>query len=456
MKNRTFHALSDRLFASLDIATLVYARVLFGLVMLWEVWRYFDQNRIYRYWIEPDYHFTYPGFHWLQPLPGDGMYWLFAGLGLLSVFITIGFLYRVSTVAFFLGFTYMFLLEQGQYLNHFYFVCLLAFLMIFVPAHRCCSVDAKWGLTRPSDTAPAWSLWILRFQVGVVYFFGGIAKINGDWLAGEPLRDWLAGRSHYPIIGDFLTLEPLVMTLAWGGMLFDLAIPFLLLWKPTRVPAILATAGFHLTNAVLWNIGIFPWLTLALSALYFSPDWPRRFFRLPRYRTTPLPVVGWPRRLAITGILLYCLCQVLLPLRHWVYPGDVKWTEEGHRFAWRMKLRSRDGSLDLFVREKGSEVASPVDLGQYLLPWQIDEMASRPEMLLQFARHLGEDLEKRHGKPHSVHAHSFISVNGRPEQVYFPSTLDLSQISVFEPRAEWMYPFHDTPLPRNAHSVVLD
>lgn len=456
MNTQRFRTAVDSLFRPIDIASLVYLRVIFGLVMLWEVWRYFDHNRIYRYWIEPKVHFSYPGLEWLAPLPGEGMPWLFFGLGILSLLIIAGLFYRVATVAFFFGFLYMFLLEQGQYLNHFYFVCLLSFLMIFIPANRCCSLDTRLGITRPSDTAPAWTLWIVRFQVGIVYFFGGIAKMNGDWLAGEPLRNWLEGRSHYPIIGDFLPLEPIVMAMAWGGTLFDLLIPFFLLYRPTRLPSFIVVIAFHVTNAILWNIGIFPWLTIALSAIFFDPSWPRRFFRLPRYRKRATEPTGWFRRLAFTGIAIYVAAQILVPLRHWVYPGDVKWTEEGHRFAWRMKLRSRDGHAEIFVREKGTRQNETINLRDYLLPWQIDEMATRPDMLLFFAKYLKRDLLEKRGKIYSVHAHSFISVNGRAEQVYFSSDWDLAEISRFGRRSEWMYPFQNTPLPMDAGTIALD
>jgi hypothetical protein len=67
----------------------------------------------------------------------------FIVMGLLAAAIAAGMLYRVATVLFFLAFTYVFLLDQVCYLNHFYLVCLYSFLMIFVPAHRAFSVDAS-------------------------------------------------------------------------------------------------------------------------------------------------------------------------------------------------------------------------------------------------------------------------------------------------------------------------
>ncbi len=64
------------------------------------------------------------------------MYYHFLGLGVLAFFMLAGFLYRISAILFFLAFTYVFLLSESRYLNHFYLVVLISFIMIFVPAHR--------------------------------------------------------------------------------------------------------------------------------------------------------------------------------------------------------------------------------------------------------------------------------------------------------------------------------
>lgn len=158
--------------------------------MLWETWRYFSNGWIGAFWVEPAFHFTYYGFGWIQPWPGIGMYVHFAALAVLALLVALGLFYRMSIALFCVGFTYVFMLDQTAYQNHFYLVCLLSFLMIFVPANRVFSLDA---MRRPGgETVPAWSLWILRFQMGVVYFFGGIAKLNGDWLRGEPMTIWLS------------------------------------------------------------------------------------------------------------------------------------------------------------------------------------------------------------------------------------------------------------------------
>ncbi|MEM6337134.1 MAG: HTTM domain-containing protein [Bacteroidota bacterium] len=350
----------DRLFAPVDIASLVYFRIVFGAVMLWEVTRYFQHDWIRRYWIEPAFNFTYYGFEWAKPLPGDAMYGLWFALGLCALAIMVGFAYRAATVLFFLGFTYSFLLEQARYLNHFYLVSLIAFLMIWLPAHRRWSLDARANPKLRTDTVPAWTLGILQFQIAIVYFFGGVAKLNPDWLQARPIGRWLAARGDLPLVGPWLETVAAGYFFAYSGLLFDLLIVPALLWKRTRVLAFFAAVGFHLTNAVIFEIGIFPWFGLAATALFFPPDWPRRFVgwagglvgRIPatpsvgangRGRFSPMY-----RRAILAFVLAWGVVQVGLPLRHWMYPGSPSWTEEGHNWAWHMKLRSKKATATFY------------------------------------------------------------------------------------------------------------
>ena len=260
-------------FQPVDIASLVYFRIAFGALMFWEVC-YYHNRWVQRLWIDPEFHFTYYGFDWIRPWPGSGMYIHFLILGGLAVFIIFGLWYRVSISLFCLGFTYVFLLDQAHYRNHHYLICLISFLMIFAPAHRAFSVDAWHRPSIRSNTVPMWSLGLLIAQVSVVYFYSGLAKINGDWLRGEPIRMFFS-QFDGPLIGG-LSNEWLVYLLSYGGLLFDLLVVPLLLWKKTRPFAFAVAVAFHLTNLWMLKFRFFPWLMIAVTALYLSPDWPRR------------------------------------------------------------------------------------------------------------------------------------------------------------------------------------
>lgn len=450
--------LGARLFAPVDIASLVFFRIGLGAILVWEVVRYFDHGWIGRYWIKPAFHFTYYGFEWVRPWPGIGMYLHFAGLGLLALGIAVGWRYRLSAALFALGFSYVFLLEQAVYLNHFYMLCLLGILLPFLPLHHAWSLDAARDRRLRSQTVPAWVLWVLRAQVAIVYVFGGIAKLNGDWLRGEPMRLWLHERSDFPLLGPLFRHEPTVWGFTYGGLLLDLLLVPALLWSRTRPIAFAAALAFHLLNAQLFKIGIFPWFMLAATTLFFDPGWPRRLLGGRRLATGSRPAGSEPlwttrRRLAAGLLGVFFAIQLLLPLRHHLYPGDVNWTEEGHRFSWHMKLRDKDVAEARFVVKDAAGDTLRVVAPRDVLPrWMIERAMSRPDMVHQLARHIAERERRRGHGDVRVHALVRASLNGRAPQLLVDPDVDLAA----EPRswrtATWILPLADSPLPDPARS----
>lgn len=295
------------LFRPVHSGSLVAFRILFGLIMLWEVYRYFDRGWIERYWVDPVFNFSYEWFGWIQPLSADGMIALFYLLAILSVFITIGFLYRVSATLFFLIFTYTFLLEQARYLNHFYLVSLISFIMIVLPAHRSFSVDAWLSRKKYRQVVPYWTVLVLQFQIGIVYFFGGIAKLNMDWLSGSPMNSWLPRRSDFPFVGNYFELAEVAKFVSYSGLMLDLlALPLLLIRK-TRPWIVIALVFFHFTNDRLFTIGIFPWFMIGALTLYLPPSWPKDIVR---YFADKMPYT----QLCLFSVgLMGGLCRILVP-----------------------------------------------------------------------------------------------------------------------------------------------
>lgn len=441
--------LLGRFFAPVDIASLVVFRIAFGLIMLWETWRYTSFGWVTSHWIEPEFHFTYFGFGWVQPWPGVGMYIHWGVLAVLAICITLGLFYRIAMALFFVGFTYVFLLEQAQYLNHFYLVCLISFTLIFVPAHRAFSLDARLRPSIRSDTAPAWSLGLVMFQVGIAYFYAGVAKINEDWLRGEPMRDWLADSVDlFPVVGPLLTLEWVVFIFIWGGMLLDLFVVPLLLWHRTRPFAFAFAVAFHLTNVRLFDIGIFPWLMIAATTIFFRPDWPRRLLQLPQasrlrdFRPASLRL----QQYALLGFVgLFLAFNVFYPLRHFVYPERVSWTEEGHRFAWHMKLRDKDGESRFVVVSREAERRWLVDPEQFLTSYQAGKMSTHPDMILQFSHYLAERWEENGHEDVEVYALTRVSLNGREPQPVVNPRVDLAAQPRDLQHADWVAPLKPLP-----------
>ena len=419
------------LFQPIDIATLVLFRIMFGGIMLWEVTRYFRYGWIERYWIEPAFNFSYAPFNF-QPLPGNGMYIVWAAMGVLALFILLGLFYRVSASLFFCLFTYSYLLEQARYLNHFYLVVLISFLMIFLPANRALSIDSLLFKKIRTDVVPAWSLWLVRFIIGVPYFFGGIAKINHDWLRGYPLKNWLLGDLDFPIIGPYFTEHWMVMIMSYSGLILDLAVVPVLLFRKTRAWGFAIITLFHLMNDQLFTIGIFPWFMMAATTLFFPPDWPRKLFRWDRKVLQYQPATSAKQKIVLYGLAAFCALQVLLPFRHLLIPGNVHWTEGGHRYAWHMKLRGKAGSTVFYVKNKANGESVEVNMRGYIERWQESKMAGKPYMIWEFAQH----LKKEHalmGLDVGVYVSAYASLNGRQYQELIDPNVDLAAV----PRPTW-------------------
>src|SRR5688500_18895254 len=118
-------------------------RALFGALMFVSVVRFAAKGWIDELLVAPAFHFTYLGFDWLQPLPAPFMHAVFALMGVSALAVCVGAFTRLSALVFFLTFTYAELIDKATYLNHYYFVSLLAFLLIFLPSNTVASVDAR-------------------------------------------------------------------------------------------------------------------------------------------------------------------------------------------------------------------------------------------------------------------------------------------------------------------------
>lgn len=438
----------DRLFNPINIMPLVYFRMAFGAIMLWEVWRYSTYGWISSYYIEPTFYFSYFGFEWVKPLPGIGMYVVFAALAVLAALILVGLFYRMSAALFWLCFTYVFLLDQTRYLNHFYLISLISFLLIVLPAADNFSLDALRRPAQRTTVVPLWTLYLLRFQLGVVYFFGGVAKLNGDWLQGEPMRMWLATRTDFPLIGQWFTEEGMVYAFSYGALLFDLLFVPLVLWRWTRIPALIVSTVFHLSNAHLFSIGIFPWFMIAASVVFLPPKWWARLhvgWQTTSSRENSAQPVTNRQLWVLFWLGVYIGIQVLMPLRHFLYPGDVNWTEEGHKFAWHMKLRDKAATIRFFVTDPQTQAVWEVDPRQYLTRAQINDMAAHPEMILQFSHFLAGVFANNGVVSVEVRVLSSVSLNGRRRQAMIDPQVNLAA----QPRSllasNWILPL-DEPL----------
>ena len=435
-------------------ASLAIFRVAFGVAVTVNSVRYITEF-VGEYYVDPEFHFSYGRLHFVEPLPGNGMYAVYGAMAVTGIMIAVGWSYRFAAWSFFVLTTYVFLADSTYYQNHEYLISLLALMLALLPAQARWSLDARRRPERSSTTVAAWNIWLLRFQIGVPYFFGGVAKLNADWLHGEPLRGWLANRSGVAAIHAVLTNETVVWVMTYGALLLDLSVVWLLLYRRTRMPAFIIVTCFHLMNAWLFGLHIFPWLMIAATTIYFAPDWPeqlgRRLFTLTgrfgavseRPAPPAPPAAGAARRspVLVVFFVVWVVIQVVIPLRHYVAPGPASWTEAGHRFAWHMRLRHKVGTAAFEVTtDEQTWVVDPHDL---LSDKQAHLLVGNPERLAQFARHLSQEYGGA-----QVRVETSVSLNGREPQPIVDSSIDLaSQRLPWWRTPSWVVPL-ETPLRR--------
>lgn len=352
--------LRERLAQRIDGSSLGLFRVIWGILLVWEACRKLPKaTGMY----SPDYfHFKYSLVPFIKPLPEVWMMqteiWIMIIAGVL---LTLGIWFKYTNTLYGIIYTHLFLLEKLYYNNHFYLTILIIFILTFTQADKVYSLS--WFLKRRKGdhsitTVPFWNLAILRAQWVIVYFFGGIAKLNSDWLAGEPVRYWFMNRPDDHMLAFLLHSETFIWCAIWGGLLLDLFGGFALLHKKTRIPTMLVMVMFHGMNHSIFKIGLFPLLAIASLLLFAEPHRPRwiydkivswirkkpasfEFISEEEKKASPLKLGA---TVAIIGFLVF---QTLWPLRILTYNGNTSWTEVGHSFSWRMMLRHKDAYMQL-------------------------------------------------------------------------------------------------------------
>ncbi|HEX5060339.1 MAG TPA: HTTM domain-containing protein [Kofleriaceae bacterium] len=437
----------------IDIASLAAFRIIFGAVMFAGIVRFVASGQLPRIYGEPKFFFTYPGFDWVTPWPVTWMYVHYCVLAVLALAIAAGAWHRIACALFAVGFAYTQLIDITNYLNHHYLVVLIAVQLALLPAHRTWSIDAWRKPALQAATIPAWIVWLLRFQTGVVYVFAGLAKAKSDWLLhGQPLNTWLAARTETPLIGRFFDEPSVALAMSWAGFLFDTTIVFWLSWARTRIPAYVALIAFHGLTGYLFMIGMFPLIMTSAALIFFPPDWPRTLLHRIRLARFAVPRGGAvaplsPRvsRVVAAAIAIHVIVQVALPLRHVVYPGAVLWNEDGMRFAWHVMIREKHGAVT-FVAELDGGKQLEIPPSTYLTWRQEREMAGQPDLILQLAHRIGSDLVAQGHRDVRVRAVTSVSLNGRAPAPLIDPAVDLLGVRDIGER-KWVLAAPDTDPP---------
>lgn len=425
--------------------------------MLFGVLRFIAKGWVNDLYIQPKYHFGYLGFEWVKVLPDNWMYLPFILMIIAAIGILVGAFYRWSALLFFVCFTYVELLDKTYYLNHYYFVSLMSFIMLLVPANRMFSYDAYRNPTIYSETVPRWTIGLIKFQLGVVYFFAGVAKLHSDWLfEAQPLKIWLQAHHNLPLVGSILQEDWVAYGFSWMGCIYDLFIVFFLLSNRFRPYAYFFVVFFHVVTWYLFPIGIFPWVMIFSTLIFFSPS----------FHLKILNALGASKHQNYRGlsnsfrvstylkgfIILYVAVQVLLPFRYVFYPGSLFWNEEGFRFSWRVMLMHKEGHPTFYIQDSTTKRISEINNADYLTVQQIDQMATQPDMILQYAKILYRENnnKKVHYGEHKltiknprVFAEIYVSLNGRPSKLFVDKKHNLAELPYNLKHREWIEPFQN-------------
>ena len=371
-----------------------------------------------------------------------------------AVGIILGAFFRIAAIGFFLSFTYVELIDITYYLNHYYFVSLVSFLLILVPANAYFSVDVRRNPKLQRDQVPRWTIAIFQFQLTLVYLYAGLAKINYDWLVKAlPLKIWLPANDKVWIIGDLFRYSATAYIFSWAGMLYDTLVPFFLMWRKTRLWAYLAVIGFHTMTGILFQIGIFPVAMIFSTLIFFSAEFHEKLIEKMRQLLQKIGIVsnslsaplgtaatvfGSRKSILYSFLIVYVSFQLLFPWRYLLYPGNLFWTEEGYRFSWRVMLMEKAGTATFYVKDRATGHEGVVVNSEFLNRHQEKQMAFQPDMLLQFAHFLHDHYEAEGLEDPVVRVESYVTLNAQPSRLILNPDVNLAEIEDGWKHKDWI------------------
>lgn len=441
-----------------DPASLGVFRFLFGLLMVLDIPQERGLSSLDRRYLDGLDVCRFPLLNALQPLPLDWMYFVYTIMFLGALGVMLGLCYRLSCVLFLLPYWYVFLLDKTSWNNHSYLYGLLAFQLTFLDANRYWSLDGLLHSRKRNSHVPLWNYAVLRGQIFIVYFIAGVKKLDADWVEGYSMenlsRHWLFSPFKLILSEEMTSL----IVVHWCGLMLDLSAGFLLFFDASRSAGLFFVSYFHCMNSQLFSIGMFPYVMLASSPLFCSPEWPRKLVsHCPQILQQLLPLQASPQpsascvykrrparggqkpglrhQLGAAFTLLYLLEQLFMPYSHFLTQGYNNWTNGLYGYSWDMMVHSRSHQHVKITYRDGQTG----ELG-YLNPGvftQSRRWKDHADMLKQYATCLSHLLPKFNVTEPQIYFDIWVSINDRFQQRLFDPRVDIVQ-------AAWS-PFQRTP-----------
>ncbi|WP_430399555.1 HTTM domain-containing protein [Flavobacterium sp.] len=421
------------IFKSIDNSPLVVFRIFFGFLIACESFGAIITGWVKKVLIDPQFTFSFIGLEWLQPLPNNLMYVYFIIMGLVGICIMLGFKYTYAINTFTFLWAGVYFMQKSSYNNHYYLLLLISFCMIFLPANKYKSLDVKLGFIERKLTMPNWVSLLFITQIILVYFYASIAKLYPDWLDGTFTKNLLQGTTSRPFFLELFSQKWFYLFIAYAGILFDLLVVPMLLYKKTRTFALICSIVFHIFNSITLHIGIFPFFALTFILFFYEPETIRNLF----FKNKPVSI-NESLDFSSLKILKYLfipflVIQLILPLRHHFIEGDVFWTEEGHRLSWRMMLRERSGYIVIKIRDNKTKESFIYDYHKNLSSKQARQLATKPDFIWQYCQKIKEEFKD---KDISIFIDCKNSINRKPLKTLIDPNVDFT-------KADWDYFFHN-------------
>tara|TARA_B110000967_G_scaffold99134_1_gene101842 strand:- start:5988 stop:6989 length:1002 start_codon:yes stop_codon:yes gene_type:complete len=324
--------------------------------------------------------------------------------------------------------------------------------MIFLPANATFSLDAFINKKRYVQI-PKWTIDGIKLLLGIVYFYAGLTKLNSDWLfRAMPLKIWLPSKYDLPFLGEtFMQQEWFHYAMSWSGMFYDLSIPFLLLYKRTRIFAFVVVVFFHVFTRVLFPIGMFPFIMIISTLIFFDANFHQKIINAVHtiYSSVKIKTIvvknytfsATRKRIIYPVLGVFLLFQILIPFRSLVYPGELFWTEEGYRFSWRVMLMEKAGYTNFKIVDLKKGTFFMVDNSDFLTAFQEKQMSHQPDFILEYAHFLGDHFAQQGHKNIGVFTESYVALNGRLSSVFIDPKVDLYQQKESFKHKDWIVPF---------------
>ena len=402
--------ISERINIAKHSGPLGLFRIGFAIILFYQLSENIKRTAFY---LQEEYlYIPYEGLSFIHFLPVSFLT-LLVYIGMIaSLFVLFGLFFRPFLILATTIFTYIFLLDSVYYNNHYYLIILIGILLSFTNA------DAKFSLSNnKSDQVPHWHYLILQIMLAIVFFYGGLAKCNADWLGGHVIKgiteeDWFN------------------QVLIYGGWIFDLAIPFLLFFRKTRFMAILTVLIFNITNGLIFDdIGAFPILA-SLSMLCFIegawfPSMIQNKIQINKPETF-IPKTKWVKIILVS----FFAFQLLFPLRHYMISSHPEWSGQGHYFSWRMKSYTKDVELKVYAYDKVENMRLyPINTG--IDNYTLQRIAAFPAMVPKIAQSVLNKIERLDGKKENIgiSVDYMVSLNNRQVKRAIKSDIDITKVN---------------------------